>query len=188
MEPVEVADAATEFEAEILAEHLRSEGMVAHVVPPDLLLSAGLGRWRVMVERSEAEHAAASLLAQRRKHAGAPALRECPACGYALEGLDRPARCPECGLMLDPEREAELARGLRGADRGLALSYTRARPWLWLAAAVCVCGGVVAGELMPRYLVTAYAWPGVLVMVVVAVLWLKRTGAKPARGGDHGGS
>jgi ssDNA-binding Zn-finger/Zn-ribbon topoisomerase 1 len=191
VDPVEVADAASEFEAELLAGTLRAEGIGAGVIGPDRLLTAGLGRWTVHVGRSAAEQASAVLLRMRRENVSEEGLEECPECGYALDGLGGAEACPECGQRLGWARAARVVRGIRAGDPPGPVGHERARPWLWAAMVVSAATAVLGWKLRAEWGVGA-PWPvapGAAAVSAVLLVWIfvvsKRRSGRGTDGGEH---
>jgi hypothetical protein len=133
---VEITDAATEFKAEALADVIRRAGIDAFVLAPDMFKTGGFGRWRVMVGIDGAARACEAII-QNRQTTGSAEVAACPVCGYALAGLERQPRCPECGEDLAAARAVAKVRDTRiaGVQEATRDKGTRA----FVAAGIIVC-------------------------------------------------
>lgn len=146
-DPVEITDAATEFEAEALADVIRRAGIDAFVLAPDMFKTGGFDRWRVMVGRDRATRACEAIIQNRQEGSGEVAA--CPVCGYALAGLEQQPRCPECGEDLAAARAVAQVRGARIA--GVQEATRRQETRVFLAVGMIACTVVCLSGIQLPY-------------------------------------
>ena len=153
-EPTELCTARTPFEAEAIAEALRSRGIEAHA----FTLAAGTLLWeggitnlpRVQVRRDDLVAARDALKALRESAtkidwdsaaiAGSTGVLQsfCMQCGCTREGMAEADPCPECGVR--PQDVRGDPAGIPGVP-GLQRANFK---WLLYAALIVLAAGVIS--------------------------------------------
>ncbi len=190
---VDLTTARTAFEAEMIAETLRAQG-----IPAEAFTTAGsMLQWdiaatqpmRVQVRRRDLDRARDSLRAIRadsvdldwsevdtgdrtpvsdreRAAAGDPVRIICRRCGYDVTGLPISSVCPECGASLGEPWPVRPARPMKPGRRALFVAG------LMCVAAAAIASGFVVNPAggWPGWLLV----PGVFLVAVIALLFARR--------------